>query len=173
MEEIVLNNDGYVSISEAVSEGYLQNWFIDSVSNEGDLEWTKAQIEELCEDFLCIPKSRVSKCSFQVATVLDMSRMCKSINCKTCPLYEETHNCRQYLIDNPLRSNVCILEWCRENPTLTRQFMFLKTYPNADVKNGVLDICPKSVDTSYTCGNYKNHCDDCKSVYWKHEIEEE
>lgn len=37
----------------AVDVGYLSDWYISSVSDE---EWNESQVEELANDFYCIPK---------------------------------------------------------------------------------------------------------------------
>lgn len=46
----------YIDKSEAVGEGYLQDWYISSVSEDDEPVWTEARIEELANDFIVIPK---------------------------------------------------------------------------------------------------------------------
>lgn len=46
----------YIDKSEAVGEGYLQDWYISSVSEADEPVWTEAHIEELAKDFIVIPK---------------------------------------------------------------------------------------------------------------------
>lgn len=46
----------YIDKSEAVGEGYLQDWYISSVSEDDEPVWTDAHIEELAKDFIVIPK---------------------------------------------------------------------------------------------------------------------
>lgn len=46
----------YIDKSEAVGEGYLQDWYISSVSEDDEPVWTEAHIEELANDFIVIPK---------------------------------------------------------------------------------------------------------------------
>lgn len=46
----------YIDKSEAVDEGYLQDWYISSVSEDDEPVWTEAHIEELAKDFIVIPK---------------------------------------------------------------------------------------------------------------------
>ncbi len=46
----------YLDKSEAVGEGYLQDWYISSVSEDDEPVWTEAHIEELANDFIVIPK---------------------------------------------------------------------------------------------------------------------
>lgn len=45
----------YIDKSAAVGEGYLQNRFINSVSENDEPVWTEAHIEELAKDFIVIP----------------------------------------------------------------------------------------------------------------------
>ena len=51
----------FVSLDEAVSAGYLENWYIDSVASDRDPVWTEKHIEELIEDFIVIPKEALKK----------------------------------------------------------------------------------------------------------------
>ena len=46
----------YIDKNEAVDEGYLQDWYISSVSEDDEPVWTEAHIEELAKDFIIIPK---------------------------------------------------------------------------------------------------------------------
>ena len=53
--------DEYIDKNEAVDEGYLVDWYINSVAEYGDEKlneprWTEAHIEELTNDFIVIPK---------------------------------------------------------------------------------------------------------------------
>ena len=42
----------YIDKNEAVDEGYLQDWYISSVSEDDEPVWTDAHIEELASVFL-------------------------------------------------------------------------------------------------------------------------
>ena len=44
-----------IPCNEAVDIGYLYDWYISSVMNDEPV-WTEAHIEELCNDFIIIPK---------------------------------------------------------------------------------------------------------------------
>ena len=46
----------YIDKNEAVGEGYLQDWYIESVVGGAEPVWTEAHIEELANDFFVIPK---------------------------------------------------------------------------------------------------------------------
>lgn len=43
-------------VETSVSEGYLQDWYINSVNEEDDPKWTDKHIAELYNDFYLIPK---------------------------------------------------------------------------------------------------------------------
>ena len=45
----------YIDKDAAVDEGYLQDWYISSVSEDDEPVWTEAHIEELANDFIVIP----------------------------------------------------------------------------------------------------------------------
>ena len=46
----------YIDKSEAVGEGYLQDWYISSVVGDVEPVWAEDHIEELAKDFIVIPK---------------------------------------------------------------------------------------------------------------------
>lgn len=46
----------YIDKNEAVDEGYLQDWYISSASEDDEPVWADAHIEELANDFIVIPK---------------------------------------------------------------------------------------------------------------------
>ncbi len=45
----------YIDKDAAVDEGYLQDWYINSVVGGAEPVWTEAHIEELANDFVVIP----------------------------------------------------------------------------------------------------------------------
>lgn len=53
----------------------------------------------------------------------------------------------------------------------TRQSKFMETYPRAELdENGVLDICPRSIDRFEKCP--VERCRNCKREFWLEEEEE-
>ena len=65
-------------------------------------------------------------------------------------------------------------KWERK-PKKTRQDEFLKIFPNAELADSVIKICPKHLDGNYDrCGNYegKMPCIECQKDYWLQEVEE-
>lgn len=47
----------------------------------------------------------------------------------------------------------------------TRQERLLEMFPHADVRNGILAICPGNVDERLVC-NEQGSCRDCLKEYW-------
>lgn len=110
------------------------------------------------------------------ATIYNYARMCNFyVNCGKCPL-RATNNGENipcgYLIQTlPDKANEIILNWVKEHPVETRQYRFLNMFPNAETKNGVVELCPNKVDKGFKCGSGKD-CDVCYMNYWLAEVEE-
>lgn len=66
-------------------------------------------------------------------------------------------------------------EWATAHPCKTRQSVFLKQYPEAEIDNcGYLRICPKRISADCrnrygSCANRK--CTDCHKEFWMQEVE--
>ena len=112
------------------------------------------------------------------ATIFDYARMCESAqNCDDCPLgISHTgweHSCNYMIRTCPDKANEIILNWCKEHPVETRQDRFLKMFPNAPkMGNGLLEICPRRVDTKYKVDGCSRPCDECYKEYWLAEVKE-
>lgn len=46
---------------KSVDEGFLQNWYQDSVLETDEPVWTDEHIKEMCNDFYLIPKESINK----------------------------------------------------------------------------------------------------------------
>ena len=115
----------------------------------------------------------------QRATIYDYARMCRrgTSRCSECPLNSGNNGtgstCSAFVNQYPDKANEIILKWCKEHPVETRQDELLEVFPNADIKDGVADICVKQIDgrlaphrcSVYTC------CKDCKRAYWLEEVD--
>lgn len=109
----------------------------------------------------------------------EKKRMCDMYeSCQTgCPLYvEHTQKftmCNQYCLRSPEEAVRIVAEWSAEHPVKTRQSEFLKLHPNADVREGVLNVCPNRIDldsvTEDECTDLL--CSNCKKQYWLAEVE--
>lgn len=64
---------------------------------------------------------------------------------------------------------VSIVEkWSKERLRKTRQSLLLEQYPYARSDDGVIMICPKMLDTSFSCPLDDNI--DCKREFWMQEV---
>ena len=110
-------------------------------------------------------------------------RMCKSSSgCENClfnkgfdeyPVFpcRSSLSCKERVA---IEECVSIVEkWSAEHPMKTRQSEFLKMFPNADIRNGIILICPRKIDqnsiTSEECKELA--CSECQKKYWFAEVE--
>ena len=109
----------------------------------------------------------------------EKKRMCgKYINCDDCPMNPENNKhgigCSHLEEEYPEETVDIVEKWSAEHPVKTRQSKFLKAYPNADVTEGVLFICPRRVDLNYLSEKERREamcCRECKKKYWLAEVE--
>nr|DAI81389.1 MAG TPA: hypothetical protein [Caudoviricetes sp.] len=109
-------------------------------------------------------------------------RMCKSFNsleCKGCPAFNAYElSC---VVDKAskvdAKGQIAIVEkWSVAHPRKTRQDLFLEQWPEAQVEDGVLTLCPSNVSSMYRnsyggCANYGAKCTDCCREFWSQEVE--
>ena len=64
-------------------------------------------------------------------------------------------------------------KWSSDHSVKTRQSEFLKMFPNAEIRNRFIEICPKKMDqnsvTNEECA--KIACLDCMRKYWLQEVD--
>ena len=105
--------------------------------------------------------------------IRERNRMCKSfgVECENCPANKDNF-CIAFNVDEEI---VPIVEkWSKENPRKTRQSLLLEQYPSAQSVDGVIMICPKMLDTSFSCpidANVDIDCPDCRREFWTQEVE--
>ena len=108
---------------------------------------------------------------------------------RMCDYYGSTTHCKRVVGETielcPLHDYVCVHlpgvtvtvideveKWSKTHPKKTRQSEFLKMFPNANMWNDVVNICPKGVDKNfipnYNCDDAP--CCDCIREYWNEEI---
>lgn len=86
--------------------------------------------------------------------------------CDFCPIMKQPdrrkrETCNEYIKRNTLKCIHLIRYWAEDHMP-TRQAVFLKKYPKAKEKNGVLNICPE--DITGEC--HSEDCDECKKKFW-------
>lgn len=99
-------------------------------------------------------------------------RMCKAYNCcDDCPA-NDAYCVARGEKDRFAQCIEIVKKWSNEHPAKTRQSEFLMHYPNAILADGVIDICPAKVDTTFDCKYSANFaCGACKRKYWITEVE--
>ena len=105
---------------------------------------------------------------------------------RICYLYDECEKCPFdskcvgiiNKSDEELKKIVDITEkWLKEHPRKTRQSVFLKQYPEAEIDvNGVVGLCPMFIsathrDSDRNCNHPERLCKDCRREFWMQEVE--
>lgn len=107
----------------------------------------------------------------------ERKRLCNSYgHCEGCLLEEVSCALEQTDSDGDYGIVIATVEqWSKEHPRKTRQNVFLKQYPEAEIdKCGYLMLCPKfiSADWRNKCGNCTSRvCSDCRHEFWVKEVE--
>lgn len=95
------------------------------------------------------------------------------LNIRTCP------SCEDFIKQHPAEAVEIVERWGKEHPRKTRQSVFLKMFPNAQIFEGVLKIEPcelvGSKLNSEECHSYDEFglsgCYECRKNYWLEEVE--
>lgn len=78
---------------------------------------------------------------------------------------------------DPVSAVKVVEDWSAAHPRKTRQSVFLKQYPEANIsEHGVLLVCPCPISASHRnanggCATIGRRCDDCRKEYWLQEVE--
>lgn len=112
-----------------------------------------------------------------VMFVKEWKRMCRSSKtCLSCSIGKSagvSTVCSNVVKEEPEKYVSIVEKWSAEHPMKTRQIEFLKMFQNADIRNGVILICPRKINknsvTSEECAESK--CHDCRKEYWLAEVE--
>lgn len=104
----------------------------------------------------------------------EFRRMCESSNdCAKCQYHG--NKCDNAI--ELLEKTVSVVEqWSKEHPRKTRQSVFLEQWPEAKIKDGVLQLCPCTISTSHrnaqgNCATMQRQCSDCYREFWMQEAE--
>lgn len=101
----------------------------------------------------------------------EKNRMCKSINkCGACALSDPQNYCDDFAYEHPEEAVSIIEAWAKAHPAKTRQSEFLKLFPNAPLRDGVLTVCPRCFIPNMRCEDSGN-CAKCSRDFWMMEIE--
>lgn len=117
----------------------------------------------------------MADCSKTLEYAKELDRMCKyylntDSKCDKCPL-KEGLDCNE--ITSITQKHITgVQTWSDFHPVKTRQSEFLKMFPNADLDESIITICPWQLGeiTLEECSSH-SQCDDCRREYWLEEIE--
>ena len=112
-----------------------------------------------------------------VMFVKEWKRMCRSsktcLSCSIGKIAGVSTVCSNVVKEEPEKYVAIVEKWSAEHPMKTRQSEFLKMFPNADIRQGYLNVCPKRIDLNSLsedeCAGLR--CGDCRKKYWLAEVE--
>lgn len=100
------------------------------------------------------------------------TRMCNSYEaCDGCPMWETDDCC---MVSMNLKRMINIVEqWAKEHPVKTRQSELLKLFPETEMIDDYICICPSRFVEGYRepAQNCNMDCEKCKRDFWLKEIE--
>lgn len=115
-----------------------------------------------------------------VKFIRERYRMCRFYHhaggCYQCPAKDCECSALECMVDDDNIVGI-VKEWSDAHPHETRQSVFLKQWPEAELyAEGVLELCPKRVSADYRndtnlCAN--RSCDDCRREFWMQEVSPE
>lgn len=104
----------------------------------------------------------------------EFSRFCSNHVCSKCPIRtSQNFTCTIQSRGDNAESVVELVEgWAKEHPIKTRQSEFLNDFPRTFLQDGVVNICPKAVDSAYKpeSGCVSTTCCECRNDYWMTEV---
>lgn len=116
-----------------------------------------------------------------VRFIKERNRMCKSLDvrCEVCPAFHVGENGAQCAVGaasmlDATAQIAIVEEWSAAHPRKTRQSVLLEHWPEAELVNGCLAICPKRISANYRNGNAdctNRSCADCLYKFWMQEVE--
>lgn len=111
--------------------------------------------------------------------LVERKRLCNSYSdCCDCPLGSSRRVINHVTSDEDNERIVTAVEqWSKEHPRKTRQSVFLKQYPEAEIDaNWVVKLCPMPISAAHRgsnggCRNPEKLCRDCRREFWMQEVE--
>lgn len=108
-----------------------------------------------------------------------VDRLCRAEeDCSSCPLngYACDANlkdvARYYTLESVQDMVQKVEQWAKEHPVKTRQSEFLRMFPNAQIQDDVIWMCPECIGCDYKPEENCNeiYCSDCKRKFWLTEV---
>ena len=93
--------------------------------------------------------------------------------CANCPEFDSACNVVRYVTPEYIAD---VEKWSQEHPRKTRQSVFLEQWPEAKIKDGVLQLCTCTISASHrntqgNCATMHRQCSDCYREFWMQEVE--
>lgn len=104
----------------------------------------------------------------------ERKRMCIYYgHCEGCPLEEVSCALEQTDSDGDYGIVIATVEqWSKEHPRKTRQSVFLEQWPEAEIVEGALAICPYNLGLIDKCKSERLRlCFNCCREFWSQEVE--
>ena len=108
-----------------------------------------------------------------------VKRLCKNQGCDGCPVCKN-NTCMVMLMariygasDESIEETISKVEqWAKDHPAKTRQSEFLKMFPHAQKRDGIINICPLRIDKDYKTNGecLKTDCGGCRQRFWNEEV---
>lgn len=101
------------------------------------------------------------------------SRMCQTYeSCfDGCPMHSENCDLMSTPIDKTEKIVQIVEQWDKDHPVKRRQSELLKMFPNADMRDNSVNICPMKVNNHFQCDAPYTACAECRKKYWLEEVE--
>lgn len=108
----------------------------------------------------------------------ERKRMCNlRKHCEGCPLERDGCGLGTSTPDEEYEKFIATVEqWSKEHPIKTRQSVFLKQFPKAELDvSGVITICPAPLSEDYRndhggCKHPGVACSECRREFWSKEV---
>lgn len=109
---------------------------------------------------------------------IEFVKQLRRMNEQGVPKNRFIYPCTGQETDSPEEVVAEVEEWAKDHPIKTRQSVFLKQWPEANIDDlGVLKVCPSPISTSHRnahggCTYSGGKCSDCRREFWLAEVEE-
>ena len=109
---------------------------------------------------------------------IEFVKQLRRMNEQGVPKNRFIYPCTGQETDSPEEVVAEVEEWAKDHPIKTRQSVFLKQWPEANIDDlGVLKVCPSPISTSHRnahggCTYSGGKCSDCRREFWMQEVEE-
>lgn len=102
-----------------------------------------------------------------------INRLCKNRTCGECPIWKNG-TCMADFGDDSVKSieeTISKVEqWAKDNPIKTRQSEFLRMFPNAELRQGIVNILPCSLEKEMSKCCVDMACEACCKEYCLTEV---